>query len=109
MLAAALTDTSTIPVWAAIITAVFTVSVAIFGICAFILRSKDLQAMKPTFDQIPLMARDISEQGKDLAEIKGVMSVIPALTTHVEHNTTDINDLKSRVLDLERERRRINA
>lgn len=100
-----LSASSTIPVWAALITALFTVSVAIFGVCAFILRSRDLQAMKPTFDSIPIMARDIADQGKDLAEIKGVMSVIPALTTHVEHHATDITDLKARVLDLERSRR----
>lgn len=93
-----------IPLWVGVLTAIVVVGGVIFSVCAFILRSKDLQAMKPTFDSIPIMARDIADQGRDLAEMKGIMSVVPALTTHLEHHATDIGDLKQRVLELERRR-----
>lgn len=78
---------------------------AIFGVCLFIVRSKDIQALKPQIDQIPLMNAAISDIRQDVGEMKGTLAVIPAIQADTKHNADDINDLKQRVRTLEQEKR----
>lgn len=90
--------------WGLILTGTLTVLSVIFAVTVFVIRSKDTQAWKPVIDGIPLMQKDITEIGKDVAELKGIASVIPAVQAAQTHQTADILELKQRVRDLEQRR-----
>ncbi len=81
---------------------------AIFGICAFIVRQKDIAILKPQIERVPLIEasindtkQDVAEIKHDIAEIKGAMSAIPAMSVRVTHAEDDMKELKARVLWLE--------
>lgn len=78
------------------------VCTAIFGICMWIIRTKDLQALKPQIDKLPLIEQSMAEMNKDIGEIKGTLNVIPAMAASTNHNTEDIKELRERVLAIER-------
>ena len=85
-----------------IIGAVVTVSSVFFAACVLIIRSKDMQAWKPAIDAIPLIQKDVADIRSDVAELRGIASVVPAVQASQMHMTADLTDLKQRVRDLER-------
>lgn len=73
-----------------------------FGIAVFVVRSKDMQALKPQIDKLPLIESTMNTMREDIGEMKGILSVVPAIQASVEHHATDIRELRERVRDLEK-------
>ncbi len=92
---------STANAWIALILGVIAVSGALFGVATFIVRGKDMTALRPIIEEIPLIRKEVQDQGKDIAELKGIMMTVSTLTTHREHDSRGIEELKARVLILE--------
>lgn len=95
--------------WTLTIGGIIALSAVIFGVCAFIVRSKDMQSLRPMIESIPLMQQDIGSLKVTVAKIEGIMSVIPAMTAHSENQAQrldkcdkDHERLEDRVLALER-------